>query len=46
MALAVDAVRLRNQELTTLRQIHRLRSPRADLSPLLHTLLEGVYKRC
>ncbi len=42
MALAVHAVRLRNQELTTLRQIQHLRSPRADLTIALRTLLEGV----
>ena len=43
MALAVDAVRLHNQELSTLRQIHRLRSPRSDLGASLQALLEGVY---
>ncbi len=42
IALMVQSVRLRNQELTTLRQLQMLRSPKTDLAALLTGLLEGL----
>lgn len=42
MALAVEAQRLHDQEVATLRQLHRLRSPRAGLTSTLETLLESL----
>lgn len=42
MALAVEALRLRDQEFSLLRHLHRLRSPRSDLSVGLSALLDGV----
>jgi two-component system nitrate/nitrite sensor histidine kinase NarX len=42
MVLAVEGMRLRNQEISTLRQLHRLRSPRGELSATLQALLAGV----
>ena len=42
MALAVETMRLHNQEINTLRQLHRLRSPRADLTITLQALLDAV----
>jgi two-component system, NarL family, nitrate/nitrite sensor histidine kinase NarX len=43
MAFAVEAQRLHAQEVTTLRQLHRLRTPRAGLTSTLESLLESVY---
>lgn len=42
MALAVETMRLHNQEINTLRQLHRRRSPRADLTTMLQSLLDVV----
>ena len=42
MALAIEAQRLHAQEVTTLRQLHHLRSPRAGLTGILEALLESV----
>jgi two-component system nitrate/nitrite sensor histidine kinase NarX len=42
MALAVEAMRLRIQEVVTLRQLSHLRSPRMGLTNLLETLLENL----
>lgn len=42
MALMVQAVRLQNQELATLRQLQMLRPPRTDLPALLTGLLEDL----
>jgi two-component system nitrate/nitrite sensor histidine kinase NarX len=42
MALAIEAQRLHAQEVTTLRQLHHLRSPRAGLTGLLEALLDSV----
>jgi len=39
MALAVDTIRLRNQELVTLRQLQMVRGPKMDLTTLLTNLL-------
>ncbi len=39
---AVQAIRLRNQELATLRQMQMMHSSKADLSNLLDCLLEGL----
>ena len=44
MALAVEAIRLQNQELVTLRQMQKMRSPRADLSTLLSALLGSLQQ--
>ena len=42
MALAVETMRLHNQEINTLRQLRHLRSPRADLTITLQSLLDAV----
>ena len=42
MALAVDALRLREQERSLLRHLHRLRSARSDLNTSLSVLLDGT----
>ncbi|MBI4928985.1 MAG: GAF domain-containing sensor histidine kinase [Anaerolineae bacterium] len=42
MALAVETVRLHNQELTVLRQLHRLRSPRSNLHENLQSFLDAT----
>jgi two-component system, NarL family, nitrate/nitrite sensor histidine kinase NarX len=42
MALAIEMTRLHEQELDTLRQLHRLRSPRSDLTSNITALLQGV----
>jgi len=42
MALAVEARRLHTQEINTLNQLQRLRSPRADLGKGLDALLDSV----
>lgn len=43
-ALAVDSIRLRNRELSTLQQVQLLRAPRSDLQVLLGILLEGLQQ--
>jgi two-component system, NarL family, nitrate/nitrite sensor histidine kinase NarX len=42
MALGIEALRLRTSEMNTLRELQRLRSPRADLTLGLETLLDGL----
>ena len=42
MALGIEAMRLRDQEMNTLRTVQRLRSPRNDLVDALEALLTGV----
>jgi two-component system nitrate/nitrite sensor histidine kinase NarX len=42
LALAVETVRLRSQELKTLRQIQLVRNPRMDLPSLMANLLENA----
>jgi two-component system, NarL family, nitrate/nitrite sensor histidine kinase NarX len=42
MALAVETQRLHAQEVETLRQLHRLRTPRAGLTSMLEALLESI----
>lgn len=42
IAMMVQSVRLRNQELMTLRQLQMLRLPKTDLAALLTGLLEGL----
>ncbi|HHY89050.1 MAG TPA: GAF domain-containing sensor histidine kinase [Chloroflexi bacterium] len=42
MALAVEILRLRNQEVATLRNINLLRSPDSELSTLLERMITGV----
>jgi two-component system nitrate/nitrite sensor histidine kinase NarX len=42
MALAVETMRLHNQEINTLRQLHLRRSPGADLTTMLQSLLDVV----
>ena len=42
MALAVETMRLHNQEINTLRQLRHLRSPRANLTITLQSLLDAV----
>ncbi len=42
MALAIEMKRLHQQELDTLRQLHRLRAPRSDLAANLSALLQGI----
>ncbi len=44
IGLAVQTIRLRNQELTTLRQLQMLRASKADLSALLESLLDGLQR--
>ncbi len=44
IGLAVQTIRLRNQELTTLRQLQMLRASKADLSTLLGSLLDGLQR--
>ncbi len=44
IGLAVQTIRLRNQELTTLRQLQMLRASKADLSSLLESLLDGLQR--
>ncbi len=44
IALAVQTIRLRNQELATLRQLQMLRASKADLSALLNNLLDGLQR--
>lgn len=41
---AVQAIRLRNQELNTLRQLQMLRASKADLTLFLESLLEGLQR--
>ena len=42
MALAIEMKRMHQQELDTLRQLHRLRTPRSDLAANLSALLQGI----
>ena len=42
MALAIEMKRMHQQELDTLRQLHRLRAPRTDLAANLLALLQGI----
>jgi two-component system, NarL family, nitrate/nitrite sensor histidine kinase NarX len=44
VALAIQTVRLRNQELNTLRQLRMMRTSKADLPVLLENLLEGLQQ--
>jgi two-component system, NarL family, nitrate/nitrite sensor histidine kinase NarX len=44
IALAIQIVRLRNQELNTLRQLQMMRSTKSELSVLLESLLEGLQQ--
>ena len=44
IALAIELVRLREQELSTLRQIQMLHAPEGGLADLLGTLLEGLQQ--
>jgi two-component system, NarL family, nitrate/nitrite sensor histidine kinase NarX len=44
IALAIQTVRLRNQELNTLRQLQMVRTSKAELSVLLDSLLEGLQQ--
>jgi two-component system, NarL family, nitrate/nitrite sensor histidine kinase NarX len=44
IALAIQSVRLRNQELNTLRQLQMVRTSKAELSVLLESLLEGLQQ--
>ncbi len=44
IALAIETIRLRNQELATLRQIQLVRAPERDLTELLKDLLDGAQQ--
>jgi two-component system, NarL family, nitrate/nitrite sensor histidine kinase NarX len=44
ISIAIQSVRLRNQELNTLRQLQMMRTTKADLSVLLEGLLEGLQQ--
>jgi two-component system, NarL family, nitrate/nitrite sensor histidine kinase NarX len=44
VALAIQTVRLRNQELNTLRQLRMMRTSKADLPILLDNFLEGLQQ--
>jgi hypothetical protein len=44
IALAIETIRLRNQELATLRQIQMVRAPERDLTELLKGLLDGAQQ--
>ncbi len=44
IGMAVQTIRRRNQELTTLRQLQMLRASKADLSSLLESLLDGLQR--
>jgi two-component system, NarL family, nitrate/nitrite sensor histidine kinase NarX len=44
IALAIQSVRLRNQEVNTLRQLQMVRTSKAELSVLLESLLEGLQQ--
>jgi two-component system nitrate/nitrite sensor histidine kinase NarX len=44
IALAIETIRLRNQEMATLRQIQLVRTPKRDLTELLKGLLDGAQQ--
>jgi two-component system, NarL family, nitrate/nitrite sensor histidine kinase NarX len=44
VSLAIQTIRLRNQEFNTLRQLQMLRTTKSDLPALLESLLEGLQQ--